>query len=356
MLNFKRLNIFDMARMALSLLLVIVTFSCKPIKKENKEQNTEPNNTDFVIAFGSCNNQNLPNPFWNEILNNKPDIWIWGGDIIYADTENMQLMNSYYNQVKNDSTYSKFVSNVEILGTWDDHDYGLNDGGEEFTKKDSAQQLLLDFLDVPLTDMRRQRKGIYHSKNFVLNDKTIKIILLDTRYFRTGLLKDPSGEKRYLPDTTNHGTILGNEQWQWLTKELSQSKAEFNIIMSSIQFLSKEHGFETWGNMPYEVQKLNDLIVKSKAKNVILLSGDRHISEISSTKLPGLSYPLIDFTSSGMTHSYTSYTSEPNMYRISEVIKDKSFGILRINVTTNTVMMEIRGIGNELLVKYEQQY
>lgn len=342
-------------RTIICIFIAALILSCKPSKKE--EQGVDSNNQhDFVIAFGSCNNQTLPNPFWTEILENKPNIWIWGGDIIYADTDNMERMKSYYQQVKNDSSYALFNEKVEVLGTWDDHDYGINDGGKEYVKKDSSQQLLLDFLDVPKNDLRRKRKGIYHSKNYNVDSNQIKVIILDTRYFRTPLIKDPSGEKRYIPDSTNLGTILGNEQWRWLRNELNTSDADFNVIMSSIQFLSKEHGFETWGNMPNEVEKLKEVIVKSKAKNIILISGDRHISEISSCKIDGLSYPLIDFTSSGLTHSYTSYTFEPNNYRISKVIHEKSYGVLFFNFKNNVVDMEIKGMENVTLVKHSQQY
>ena len=31
--------------------------------------------------------------------------------------------------MKNDSAYINFTKKVPIIGTWDDHDYGLNDGG-----------------------------------------------------------------------------------------------------------------------------------------------------------------------------------------------------------------------------------
>jgi hypothetical protein len=44
-----------------------------------------------------------------------------------------------------ESTYWKVIS--QIVGTWDDHDYGLNDAGKEFEGKDVSQQLMLDFLD-----------------------------------------------------------------------------------------------------------------------------------------------------------------------------------------------------------------
>lgn len=310
----------------------------------------------ITIAFGSCNNQVLENTLWSEITKNNPVVWIWGGDIIYTDTEDMVFMEQNYSKQKNDTAYASFIKNVDVLATWDDHDYGLNDGGTEYAKKEEAQQLFLDFFDVPKEDKRRTRKGVYHSKDYVINKNSVKIILLDTRYFRTALTDDTLTSKRYIPNIINEGTMLGAAQWKWLENELKNSTATFNIIMSSIQFLSSEHGFESWGNMPHEVEKLENLLISTKAKNVIILSGDRHISEISKKDVLGLSYPLIDFTSSGMTHSYTSFKSEPNKYRIIDVISDKSFGILKIDLKLNTINFEIRGENNVLLNSLFQKY
>ena len=139
-------------------------------------------------------------------------------------------------------------------------------------------------------------------------------------------------------------------------KRANNSRDDFTIIMSSIQFLSYEHGFETWGNMPHEVEKLKSLIVNSKAKRVILLSGDRHLSEISAIDLEGLDYPLYDFTSSGLTHTYTSYTFEQNKYRKSKVVTVKNFGLLKFDLQSNTVSMELRGLENNLLESMIQKY
>jgi hypothetical protein len=36
---------------------------------------------------------------------------------------------------------------VQVIGTWDDHDYGLNDAGKDFGRKFFTQKLMLDFLD-----------------------------------------------------------------------------------------------------------------------------------------------------------------------------------------------------------------
>jgi len=334
--------------------LLIQFIDCSPHKTGQKVVQNETVEIDFVIAFGSCNNQRLQNPFWKEIPKNNPSVWIWGGDNIYADTDNMNILHEDYNVLKNHPDYVVFNDSIEVIGIWDDHDYGFNDGGKEYVKKDSAQSLFLDFLDVPANDERRSRQGIYDSKTYKVKDYQVKIFLLDTRYFRSGLTKDTSGKKRYLPQDT--GTILGDQQWTWLSDQLNKSNADFNIIVSSIQVLSSEHGYETWGNMPHEVDKLKSMIVNSKAKGVILLSGDRHISELSAIDISGLNYPLYDFTSSGLTHSYSEFPGEPNKYRVSEVISEKSFGLLKFNFKKHELNMEVRGEGNKLIYSKQQKY
>lgn len=319
-------------------------------------KNNEPIKTGITIAFGSCNNQILENTLWNEIEKNNPEVWIWGGDIVYSDTDDMTYLEKNYTIQKNKTDYKNFVENIDVLGTWDDHDYGLNDGGKEYTQKAASQQLLLDFLDVDKNDPRRKQEGVYFSKDYTIGENNLKIIVLDTRYFRTALTIDTITKKRYLTNLDPKADMLGQKQWEWLENELINSKASYHIIMSSIQFLSNEHGFESWGNMPKQVEKLENILVNSKAKNTIILSGDRHISEISKKDIEGLPYPLIDFTSSGMTHSYTSYSGELNKYRIVDVVSDKSFGILNINFKNNTVEMQIRGEDNALLRAYTQKY
>lgn len=324
--------------------------------KPPKDAGQETNDLVFTIAFGSCNHQNAPNLLWDDIISDNPDVWIWGGDIIYADTENMQLMADYYEMVKKDSGYKKLAENTAILGTWDDHDFGVNDGGESYVQKDSAQQLLLDFLEVDENDERRARQGVYDDKDFQIGDKTVKIILLDTRYFRTPLQRDTIGDKRYIPTLDTTATLLDKKQWDWLEKTLKDSKADFNVIMSSIQVLSDKHGFETWGNMPRETAKLKQLLIDNSVNNAIILSGDRHIAEISSANVEHLPYPLIDFTASGLTHSYESFSGEPNPYRITEVVKDKNYGLLQLDLKNNTVTMQIKGDDGKVFETVEQQY
>ena len=342
----------------IALITLVIFVSCKK-EHNNISQETA---TTFTIAFGSCNNQDIENKLWTEIEKHNPQVWIWGGDIIYGDTEDMAIMEEKYRKLKRNQAYKTFSTPRTILGTWDDHDYGVNDGGLEFPKKAESQQLFLDFLDVSTESERRTREGVYHSEEFIADNKRIKIYVLDTRYFRTELTKNPDINnpdkpyRRYVPNTHDDGTILGEKQWVWLEDEISQSEADFNIFVSSIQFLSAEHGWETWGNMPNEVEKLENLLVQYNLKNAIILSGDRHISDFSSKEIKGLNYPLIDFTSSGMTHSSRNNLGEPNIYRFGNLVNQKSFGVLKFNFSDNSVLMEMYGEGNKLQQSHLQNY
>ncbi len=337
--------------------LFLILISCKTnTKQHDKTLSYQVDSDDFVIAFGSCNNQVLPNVLWNEILKNKPNVWIWGGDVIYTDAEDIAVMQQDYQKQKRNPEYADFIKNVEVIGTWDDHDYGLNDGGKENSKKAEAQTLFLDFIDTDKTDKKRAQEGVYFAKDYAIDNKIIKIIILDTRYFRTALTPDDLSRKRYKPNAYGEGSMLGKAQWEWLANELQNSKASFNIIVSSIQFLSSEHGYESWGNMPHERDKLVNLIKSTKAKNTIILSGDRHLSEFSKKEENGLDYPLIDFTSSGLTHSYSNFQGEPNKFRVGKVVSEKSFGILKFNFLKNKVTLQMRGENNVLQQELIQQY
>lgn len=342
-----------MGKIPIYFILLLLFNGCKSVAVSSAIQ---PIVSDFTLAFGSCNKSNLHNPLWDDIIASKPDVWIWGGDIIYADTDNRGKLREMYLEQDNVAGYALLKTKVPVIGTWDDHDYGLNDGGMEFKGKTWSQQEFLDFMDVPMDSPRRKREGVYASHDYTLAKGSIKIIVLDTRYFRTALTPDRETKKRNKPNVYGEGTILGTQQWAWLQDELNFSKADFNIIVSSIQFLSNEHGFETWGNFPHEVDRLKSLINSSKAKGVILLSGDRHISEFSKAEAEGLPYPLIDFTSSGLTHVYTSFSGEPNPFRVGEVISKKSFGLLNFDFNKNKVLFQMIGDNGELQGELEQSY
>nr|WP_299383821.1 alkaline phosphatase D family protein [Allomuricauda sp.] len=347
-----------MRRVRALLLLFICVTSCTSSRKTPTKADV-PNtvvSTDFTVAFGSCNKQSKDNPFWDDILDHQPMVWIWGGDNIYADTDDMELLKTMYDAQLQNVGYAKLRATVPIVGTWDDHDYGLNDGGEEFHKKKESQQVFLDFMEVPQNSDRRTREGVYSAHSYETPNGKVKVLVLDTRYFRSPLEKDPDPMRRYKKNWEKTATILGTQQWDWLESELKTSDADFNLIVSSIQFLSGEHGFESWGNFPREVEKLKRLVIESRTKGVMVLSGDRHISEFSKVQWEEMSYPLIDFTSSGLTHSYADFEDEPNPHRQGLVVSQPSFGLLEIDFGTRQVRFKMMGENGMVFQELKQQY
>lgn len=305
-----------------------------------------------TIAFGSCDRQDEPQNFWTEVVANQPDLWIWLGDIIYADTQDMQAMQQMYQKQKQNEYYQQLYQRAPIIGVWDDHDYGVNDGDKNYPKRVESKSQLLDFLDVPADAPVRNHEGVYASYSFGPKGKRIKVILLDGRYFRDTLQKgEGDNTRRYLPSA--NGDMLGEAQWQWLEKELTNSDAQIHLIGSGIQIISAEHPYEKWENFPAARKRLFDLIAKTKPAQAILLSGDRHAAEISKMELPGLSYPLYDLTSSGLTHAYTGANDEPNQYRVGKKLNAKNYALLKIDWSNKTpkVTAEIMEIGKGLFLK-----
>lgn len=284
------------------------------------------------IALGSCAHQTYPQPIWNAVLDWNPQLFLFLGDAVYADTRDMDSMRVCYNQMDQVPGYQRLKAACPILAIWDDHDYGENDGGATYPKRDEAQQIFLDFFQEPPASNRRHTPGIYDVQLYGPPDHRIQIILLDTRYFRSDWTEDKITKKRYRPNYNSNQTMLGEPQWTWLEGQLQQP-AQIRIICSGVQIINDEHGYECWGNLPLERDRLFKLIRKTNASGVLFLSGDRHFSELSVMD-GGVGYPLYDFTSSGLTHSAIDGIKFSNSHRVGTAYGDHSFGTLAIDWDT----------------------
>jgi alkaline phosphatase D len=343
-----------MNKSILILLGIVLIFSCNE-KSQNKPETIK--NDSFTIGLGSCYNARLnDNTIWKEVIKNNPDSWIWLGDIVYADTEDMSKMKQEYDALKYDEEYQNLVKKTQIIGVWDDHDYGINDGGKEFPKKKESKIQLLDFLDVDSSNSVFDHEGVYNSYIYGEGNRKIKVILLDTRYFRDSLIRNSNEGNRYKVNET--GDILGEDQWKWLASELEKNEASIHIIASGYQIIAWEPFFEKWSNFPVARERLFELLKRTNPNRAFLLSGDRHISEVAKLDLEGLNYPLYEFTCSGLTHTWSDNWPEENMYRVTDLIVKKNFGIINIewNDDLPSITFEIRGKDNQLFTSYAPKF
>ncbi|MBK6371838.1 MAG: alkaline phosphatase D family protein [Saprospiraceae bacterium] len=217
----------------------------------------------------------------------------------------------------------------------------------------------MNFFEEDSASFRRQHEGIYDSYSYGPRGKRVQIILLDTRTFRDNLrpyageLKNDSRyfyELDYTPEISKDSTLLGAAQWKWLEEQLNMP-ADIRIIGSSTQFGVEFNGYESWANFPNEQKKMLDLIDKTQAGGVIFLSGDVHYSEMSRIKRDG-TYPIYDFTSSGITSTW--HFATPNKNRIEGPVMDNHFGLMTINWNPGqtTIKMECIDVHNNQRFEY----
>ena len=236
-----------------------------------------------------------------------------------------------------------------MLATWDDHDYGKNDAGVEWGFKQASQEIFLEFFDEAVDSPRWEREGVYAAPSFGPPNERVQIILLDTRYHRDALRRRVKAEGEYGgPYGAGSGTILGEEQWEWLAQQLAV-EADLRIICTSIQFVPEEHHWECWANYPSERARLMRLIEETRANGVVFVSGDRHLIELSCYRDEGAPYPLWDFTSSGLNDA-TAPVDEPNRHRVGDVLRRANFGLLLVDWKRRLLTFEGRGAENELLL------
>ncbi|WP_428389709.1 alkaline phosphatase D family protein [Mucisphaera sp.] len=306
------------------------------------------------IAFGSCLHQSRLQTIWDAVLAADPDLFIFAGDNVYADTEDMAVMRGVYSELAAKPGFSKLKATTPILATWDDHDYGVNDGGKDFPQKAKSQKAFLDFWGVPTDSSRRDREGIYHAVIVGPEGQRTQIILLDTRYHRDDLERIPQDQRTggpYAEKDDPSVTMLGDRQWAWLAEELKKP-ADLRLIVSSIQVVANEHGWERWAALPWERDKLFQTIEDARAEGVIFLSGDRHHGEVSVCGGTG-PYMSVDVTSSGLNQARGRTITEENHHRAGEAVGDNHFGLLTIDWTPEYPTVHIQLIDEQQRAQFD---
>jgi alkaline phosphatase D len=252
----------------------------------------------------------------------------------------LELREAYDKQRQN---FDSFNFNFPFEAIWDDHDYGLNDAGKEYIFKEDAEQLFLDFWNIPEDDIRRTRPGLYFEWIENIDGIEVQMLFLDTRYFRDALLptdeRGAAGKERYLPQTDTSTSMLGDVQWNWLEQKMA-TEVDHRIIVSSIQFLAMGHGWEAWKTLPHERQRLIDLIDQSSSDTVLFISGDRHragLYQLSSDSGKN----IFEMTSSSLNLSFTN-EEEAGPLRIGPTFVDENYGEILLNKLTNKIIVNLK--------------
>ena len=288
---------------------------------------------DFSFAFGSGAYINDPvfdrsgnvygghYEIYQSIADKHPDFMVWDGDNTYLRQNEWDSKNAMIYRYTHDWAIpekQQLFATVPHYAIVDDHDFGPNDSDGSFWNKDTAIEVFKLFWPNPKTVNWLQSA----TTQFSYNDA--EFFMLDNRYYR-----DPNKLK-----TKENKTILGKEQLQWLKNALVFSKAKFKFIVMGGQFLNTARNYETYSNHGFdkERQDIIDFIYKEQLKNVIFLTGDRHMTEISLLD-NGKNFPKIwDITVSPFTSGPNTHAeNEPNRLRVSNtLIMERNFAVFTV--------------------------
>jgi alkaline phosphatase D len=280
----------------------------------------------FRIALTSC----FLNPRGGfalaTVARAKPDLQIWLGDNIYADTEDMTVLRDTYDLLGANPRFKALAGIPATMAVWDDHDYGWDNANRTWPYRDASKDEFLRFWHAAPDDPRWTQPGVYSARTFGSGDRTVQVILLDNRYNLDPYDYDGTDPNR---------TILGDVQWAWLKDRLAEP-ATIRIIGSGIQVVQDydiDDSWESWGDSPLERERLFALIRDMGIPGVVFVSGDMHFAELTRHPDDPLGYPTYDLTASGLDRNETEAEGQwINPNRVGELLNDRAkFGLIEID-------------------------
>ncbi len=253
----------------------------------------------WKLALGSCNYVNDPpydrpgKPYggtpelkqiYASIASQKPDLMLWGGDYLYfreVDQESETGMRYRWQFDRGIPEVQTLLRTGSHAAIWDDHEYGPNDANSSYVLKGEALKLFKRYWANASYGLP-ELPGTFG--NFTYND--VEFFLLDGRYHRDSD-KLKSDDKAY----------LGAAQLRWLKNALLASVSPIKIIVIGSQITNDASRSEGWHHFPRERAEFMQFLLDQKINGVVLLSGDRHFTELLKTERAG-AYPLYELTCS----------------------------------------------------------
>ncbi|MHC4253651.1 MAG: alkaline phosphatase D family protein, partial [Planctomycetota bacterium] len=272
----------------------------------------------FSVAFGG-GARYVPKhePIWATIAARRPHAFLFLGDNIYTDIpQRRDVQRVYYYRRQLRSEFRLMCASSAVQAIWDDHDFGKNDcagGLETFNPewKLPVWKVFRENWNNPYYGGGEKQPGCWF--DFSIGD--IDFFMTDGRYYRD----------------FKRGTMLGPVQKRWLLKKLAASKATFKVIASGTLWTERadKGGKDSWQGVREERDEIFSLIDRERIGGVVLISADRHRSEIWEIKRAN-GYTLYEFESSKLTNMHTHKTRKEAAWSYN---KGNFFGMLTFDLT-----------------------
>jgi len=279
----------------------------------------------FTVGTGSCARfaEDPHQLIWNTVNARNPDFFVWLGDNIYGDTARADVLSAEYQRQRDVGTFAPIAPRIPQLAIWDDHDYGVNNGGRRNPIKTEALRVFKNFWANPSHGLP-DAPGIFFHYQY----GGVDFFFLDVRYYR-----DPNSEPDYAGKT-----MLGDRQKDWLKSGLKASTAAFKVLVSgSAWSKAKGPGGDSWSSFMSERNEILNYIRDEKIGGVVLVSGDTHVAELNAIPWSEKGgYDFYDLTSSPLAQdTSTSWLERRPERRIRQVyFGSVNFGLLTFDMRT----------------------
>jgi alkaline phosphatase D len=272
---------------------------------------------EFSVGFGG-GARNAPGKerIWDTIAGRSPLAFLFLGDNVYIDQPTLPgYQRRFYYLRQLEPSFRRLSAGTSIYAIWDDHDFGKNDceGGPETFKPDwklPVWKVFRENWNNPYYGGGEKQPGCWF--DFSIGD--VDFFMTDGRYYRSRKNK----------------TMLGPVQKKWLLEKLKASKGTFKVLCSGT--LWTEHadkgGRDSWWGFKEEREEILSLIDREKIGGVILLSADRHRTDVYKIERPN-GYTLYEFETSKLTNTHTHGTNSKALFSYN---KGNFFGLLTFDL------------------------
>lgn len=192
--------------------------------------------------------------------------------------EDYRLRYSVYHMDRNLQTLHQ---NFPWICVWDDHESADNswmNGAENHNtgeglwsdRRAASEQAYFEWLPI-----RPKAQGNYEIfRKFGYGD-LLDLMMVDTRIH--------GREEQGINETDPNRTMMGTDQYTWLTTDLSNSTAQWKILGNQVMFapvtiFGTPLSDDSWDGYPAERQNILDHIANNSIENFTVLTGDIHTS------------------------------------------------------------------------------
>lgn len=324
---------------------LVIKRSGKIIDERELTPASEGKNFRMVVVSCMDDSYEELKPIWNEISKINPELILMIGDNVYGDKSSTgsspaspeQLWRRY---VETRSSLPIFFNKklIPILAMWDDHDAGKNNADKTFEHLEKNREVFHHFFaQSSENDFIDFGPGLSY-----LHDKgPYRFFFLDARSFRS-----PLGGKDH----------LGQDQMDWFFDRLSHDERPAFVIKGD-QFFGGHHQYESYeGNHPQEFSEFLDGLRKDDSP-LVLLSGDRHLSEVMQFPRYIMNRVTFEITSSpahGMTYP-GSLEKNKGPWHIIGHDKSSNFTVINSDFIDQFWVLDIANFNAEGQLNYRRE-